>query len=97
MVAEFMIRDGWGVSVGAPVEERELLNLVRDEWFDAIGFSVACDSRLWQLRSVLLTPHVSAVSPTGFWTRELALFLDNWHRYVSRQPLRNVVDKAEGY
>jgi methanogenic corrinoid protein MtbC1 len=50
MVAEFMIRDGWGVSVGAPVEERELLNLVRDEWFDAIGFSVACDSRLWQLQ-----------------------------------------------
>ena len=58
---------------------------------------LASNSRLWQLRSVLLTPHVSAVSPTGFWTRQLALFLDNWHRYVSRQPLRNVVDKTEGY
>ncbi len=58
---------------------------------------LASDSRLWQLRSVLLTPHVSAVSPNGFWTRQLALFLDNWHRYVSRQPLRNVVDKSEGY
>ena len=58
---------------------------------------LARDSRLWQLRSVLLTPHVSAVSPTGFWTRELALFLDNWRRYVAGHPLRNVVDKSEGY
>jgi phosphoglycerate dehydrogenase-like enzyme len=58
---------------------------------------LARESRLWQLRSVLLTPHVSGVSPTGFWDRELALFVDNWRRYVAGQPLRNVVDKHEGY
>ena len=58
---------------------------------------LARESRLWQLRSVLLTPHVSAVSPAGFWERELALFLDNWRRYVAGEPLRNVVDKHEGY
>ena len=58
---------------------------------------LAPGSRLWQLRSVLLTPHVSAVSPMGFWKRELALFLDNWRRYLSGDPLRNVVDKSEGY
>jgi phosphoglycerate dehydrogenase-like enzyme len=57
---------------------------------------LARESRLWQLRSVLLTPHVSAVS-TGFWERELALFLENWRRYVAGEPLRNVVDKHEGY
>ena len=58
---------------------------------------LARDSRLWQLRSVLLTPHVSGVSPAGFWERELALFVDNWRRYVAGQPLRNVVNKHEGY
>jgi len=58
---------------------------------------LARESRLWQLRSVLLTPHVSGVSPTGFWERELALFFDNWRRYVAGEPLRNVVDKHEGY
>ena len=58
---------------------------------------LARDSRLWQLRSVLLTPHVSGVSPAGFWERELALFVDNWRRYVAGQPLRNVVDKHVGY
>ena len=50
MVAEFMIRAGWGVSVGPPVAEADLLNLLRDEWFDVVGFSVTCDSRLAHLQ-----------------------------------------------
>jgi phosphoglycerate dehydrogenase-like enzyme len=58
---------------------------------------LASDSRLWQLRSVLITPHVSAVSPGRFWEREMDLFIDNWRRYVAGEPLRNVVDKREGY
>jgi phosphoglycerate dehydrogenase-like enzyme len=55
------------------------------------------DSRLWGLRSVLVVPHVSPVSPGRFWPRSLELFLDNWHRYDAGQPLRNLVDKHAGY
>lgn len=58
---------------------------------------LASDSRLWQLRQVLLTPHISAVSPRRFWERQLDLFIDNWRRYVAGEPLRNVVDKRAGY
>ena len=54
-------------------------------------------SPLWGLEGVLLTPHVSAVSPARFWEREIALFADNWHRYVKGSPLRNLVDKQSGY
>jgi phosphoglycerate dehydrogenase-like enzyme len=54
-------------------------------------------SRLWRLRSALVVPHVSPVSPGRFWPRSLELFLDNWHRYSSGQPLRNLVDKHAGY
>lgn len=54
-------------------------------------------SPLWHLPNVILTPHVSAVSPRRFWERELALFLDNWERYQREEPLRNVVDKRAGY
>jgi methanogenic corrinoid protein MtbC1 len=50
MVAEFMIRDGWGVSVGPPLTEADLLDLLRHEWFDVVGFSVTCDSRLSHLQ-----------------------------------------------
>ena len=54
-------------------------------------------SRLWTLRSALVVPHVSPVSPGRFWPRSLELFLDNWHRFATGQPLRNLVDKHAGY
>jgi len=54
-------------------------------------------SPLWGLSSVVLTPHVSAVSPNGFWERELALVADNWSRYARGEALVNVVDKDLGY
>jgi hypothetical protein len=52
---------------------------------------------LWQLQAALVVPHVSPVSPGRFWPRELDLFLDNWRRYISGEPLRNLVDKKAGY
>lgn len=58
---------------------------------------LASESPLWQLRSVLVTPHVSPVSPGRFWARELDLFLDNWRRFTRGEPLRNLVDKDAGY
>ena len=54
-------------------------------------------SRLWRIRSALVVPHVSPVSPGRFWPRSLDLFIDNWHRYSNGQPLRNLVDKHAGY
>jgi phosphoglycerate dehydrogenase-like enzyme len=54
-------------------------------------------SPFWGLESVLLTPHVSAVSPARFWDRAVELFADNWHRYERGEPLRNLVDKQSGY
>lgn len=58
---------------------------------------LAPSSRLWKLRNVLITPHVSGVSPRWYWERQLDLFLDNWTRYAEGRPLRNVVDKGAGY
>jgi phosphoglycerate dehydrogenase-like enzyme len=58
---------------------------------------LASASPLWQLRRVLLTPHIAPVSPGRFWPRQLELFLDNWNRYVKGESLRNVVNKTAGY
>jgi phosphoglycerate dehydrogenase-like enzyme len=58
---------------------------------------LAPTSPLWHLRSVLLTPHISPVSPGRFWPRALDIFLDNWGRYLRGEPLRNLVDKQAGY
>jgi phosphoglycerate dehydrogenase-like enzyme len=58
---------------------------------------LAATSPLWHLRQILLTPHISPVSPGRFWPRQLDLFLGNWTRYVNGQPLINQVDKTAGY
>lgn len=49
MLGEFFLRDGWDVCVAPPRSEAELLTLIRDRWFDMVGFSVACDARIERL------------------------------------------------
>jgi methanogenic corrinoid protein MtbC1 len=50
MVAEYLLRDGWGVRVTTPATSAELAGVLRDHAFDVVGFSVACNSRLLALR-----------------------------------------------
>ena len=53
MVAEFFIRDGWGVRIGAPISQPELSAMVRESSYDVVGFSVACASRLSTLKQTI--------------------------------------------
>jgi phosphoglycerate dehydrogenase-like enzyme len=91
------------VARGALVDESDLIERLRDGRLRGAALDVfqeeplASDSPLWQLRSALVTPHVSPVSPGRFWARELDLFLDNWRRFTRGEPLRNLVDKDAGY
>ncbi len=54
------------------------------------------DNPYWQHPKVLVTPHVSGVSPQH-WRRGLELFEDNWRRWHAGTPLRNGVDLDAGY
>ncbi len=47
---------------------------------------------LWQMENVILTPHCAAASPRVP-ERHLETLLENLRRFVSGQPLLNVVDK----
>jgi phosphoglycerate dehydrogenase-like enzyme len=47
---------------------------------------------LWQMPNVIITPHCAAAS-SRVPERHLDTLLDNLRRFVSKQPLRNVVDK----
>ena len=91
------------VARGALVDEAALIDRLRTRRIHGAALDVfqeeplASDSPLWQLRSALVTPHVSPVSPGRFWARELDLFLDNWRRFVRGEQLRNLVDKNAGY
>ncbi len=91
------------VARGALLDEQALIERLRAGHLRGAVLDVfeheplAPESPLWQLRSVVATPHVSPVSPGRFWPRELDLFLENWRRYVEGKPLRNLVDKRAGY
>jgi phosphoglycerate dehydrogenase-like enzyme len=91
------------VARGAMLDESALVERLSDGRLRAAALDVfreeplPATSPLWQVRQILLTPHVSPVSPGRFWPRQLDLFLDNWRRYLRGEPLRNVVDKHAGY
>ncbi|MSQ94805.1 MAG: D-2-hydroxyacid dehydrogenase [Gemmataceae bacterium] len=50
------------------------------------------DHPLWRMENVILTPHCAAASPRVP-ERHLQTLLDNLRRFVTGQPLLNVVDK----
>lgn len=53
MVAEFFIREGWDVRLGAPLNAGELGSLVRETHFDVVGFSVASTERLSHVKRTI--------------------------------------------
>jgi phosphoglycerate dehydrogenase-like enzyme len=54
------------------------------------------DHPLWTTERVYITPHTSGAHP-GYDERAGKIFLENLKRYLAGEPLRNVVDKQEGY
>lgn len=91
------------VSRGALVDEPALTDALRERRIRGAVLDVfareplASDSSLWHLPNVLVTPHVSGVSPRQFWVRLTELFVDNWARWNAGDPLRNLVDQQAGY
>lgn len=54
------------------------------------------DSPLWNLKNVIITPHVSGLS-SHYMDDMIALFCENLSRYIEGQALHNVIDAEKGY
>ena len=53
-------------------------------------------SSLWDMRNVILTPHISGDSP-DYMGKACELFAENLRRFTSNRPLLNLVDRQLGY
>jgi phosphoglycerate dehydrogenase-like enzyme len=90
------------VGRGAVVREAALVRALREGWIAAAALDVfeheplPADSPLYALENVILTPHVSGTSPR-YLDRAVPLFCENLRRFLTGQPLLNLVDKERGY
>jgi phosphoglycerate dehydrogenase-like enzyme len=57
---------------------------------------LAVDSPLWRMPNVIISPHCADSTPESP-MRSLDIFLDNLDRFRRGEPLRNVVDREQGY
>lgn len=91
------------VARGAIVQEAALIEALRQGRLAGAGLDVfereplPQDSPLYEMEQVILTPHVSGGGGTGYYDRAIPLFCENLRRYLTGEPLVNVVDKRRGY
>jgi len=90
------------VGRGAVVEETALVRALREEWIRGAAMDVFEVEPLppghpfYEMKNVLLSPHCA--DHTGAWREDtMRFFLENFHRYRTGRPLKNIVDKRAGY
>ncbi len=90
------------VSRGAVVQEEPLLECLQAGRIAGAGLDVFVEeplpaaNRFWDLPNVIITPHLSAISPV-YLDRAVKLFADNLSRYIGDKPLLTPIDKVRGY
>jgi D-2-hydroxyacid dehydrogenase (NADP+) len=90
------------IARGPVVVEADLVRALSEGWIAGAALDVfereplPPDSPLWDLENVILTPHISGGTEI-YNQRAVAIFTDNIRRFLTGQPLRNVVDPSRGY
>lgn len=90
------------ISRGAVVNEADLVTALEQGLIKGAGLDVfeqeplAETSHLWDMKNVIITPHLAALSP-NYLDRAIKLFADNLARYIQHKEMLNVIDKDKGY
>jgi phosphoglycerate dehydrogenase-like enzyme len=90
------------IARGPIVDGAALVQALDQGWIAGAGLDVfeqeplPAGSPLWNLENVLISPHVAGFTPR-YDERATALFAENLDRYLSGEPLLNLVDKTQGY
>jgi phosphoglycerate dehydrogenase-like enzyme len=87
---------------GRAIEEALLVRALKEGWIAGAALDAFArqplpeDSELWSLPNVIITPRIAGITSQK-WPALLPIFIDNLQRFVSGEPLRNLVDKELGY
>jgi len=87
---------------GRSIEETLLVRALNEGWIagavlDAFARQpLPKDSELWTLRNVIITPRIAGI-PSEKWPALLPIFRENLGRFLTGEPLQNVVAKDLGY
>lgn len=90
------------IARGSIVNEAALIEALQEKTIAAAALDVFAkeplpsDSPLWDMKNVIITPHVASMAP-DFWDKLLKLLRDNFISFSKGEPLMNVVDKEKGY
>ncbi len=90
------------IARGPIIDEAALLRALKEGWIAGAALDVfereplPPESEFWGLPNVLITPHIAGGSPFHD-VRATELFCENLKRYLTDQPLKNLVDKNLGY
>lgn len=90
------------VSRGGVVQEDQLVIALNEKRIAGAGLDVFVQEPLpesspfWDLPNVIVTPHLSAISP-AYLDRALQLFAQNLACYLTGKPLPTGIDKVRGY
>jgi phosphoglycerate dehydrogenase-like enzyme len=90
----------FNVGRGNAIVESDLIEALRSRRIRAAVLDVfeaeplPLESDLWRLPNCFITPHNAALS---FPHDIVKIFVDNYHRYISGQPMQNVIDFKRGY
>ncbi|HEX7667642.1 MAG TPA: D-2-hydroxyacid dehydrogenase, partial [Polyangiaceae bacterium] len=92
----------YNVGRGALVDEPALVQALIEKRIAGAGLDVfeeeplPAESPLWKLENVILTPHVSGITPR-YYERAAAIFGRNLRKFLDGAPLENRFDPARGY
>lgn len=53
MVAEFFVADGWGVTVGHPIGNSDVVKEIAAHWYDVVGLSAGVVERMPKIRELV--------------------------------------------
>ena len=92
----------YNIGRGKLIDEAALIESLQNGRLAGAGLDVfeteplPTESPLWKMDNVILTPHVSGITPFYF-QRMAQIVAENLHRFLADKPLNNLYNPARGY